>query len=623
MESGKRMTVSALDLEKLCNVTARTSMPRSIFEKRRADKAKWRKIQNEIEKRKNPAADPSGKNPSGLKSSNGASSSSACGGKDAKPATAPKKDEKRGREDAPQQLTDEEKMQHAAKVWRTVQNKNENSVDKKTSEFRPPSRRGRQSQEEPIPVENLSCECTWKYDGEVGTWLKQHIEQTQRKIVCAPFPVANASGLRIFDEIQPGEGANVQDYEDWHESPKWVSLLKLLIQNTDQFRKIGTGTSNVLYKKNLTNWNFDPDHWPPQFEYSGLPTDGFALPGGAKDPAIRVTRRFANSDSPRGFVTSDQIREEMAYMLYFALVGVGPPIYALYKFPYNAIYPGDPRNWGSLAVMQRGTSLETFLVQNALNERLVHMLSKNLMCCCKKMASCGFVDFDTKPNNFIVTDTQRCEVYRIDFDSLQTHKVQDDTLLTSRGRYFIHLFLLAMHFKSFRRDSQNYVQFSKYFLMHIRHELLSLYLELYNDHVSPHHVMTSFGAAATAFFTKQFSFDEKFDNKFDCRDFDPNMLTNLKPIERLVCHFTMMVSYYFYNTKVPDPQYKLDSMFNIMNATPLASYIRDTMRLPSFKIIPFFVTWLLDLNPTRALGMEIAYANSEMMANGSALAGLL
>lgn len=616
------MTVSALDLEKLCNVTARTST-HPLFEKRKKQQAKDRKIRAEIAKRENQAADSSGKKPNGSKQSKGASSSSACGGKDAKPATAPKTDEKRGREDAPQQLTDEQKMQNAAEFWRTVKNKNENSGDKKTSELRPPSQRGRQSRAEPTPDEDLSCECAWKYDGEVETWLEQHIEETQRKIVCAPFPVANASGLHIFDDIQPGRSASVQDYEDWHEKHMWNSLGRLLIQNTNQYTVIGTGTSNVLYEKNLNNWNFDPDRWPPQFEFSGSLTHGFVLPSGAKNPAIRITRRFKKSDSPCGFVNSDQIREEIAYMLYFALVGVGPPIYALYKFAYNEIYEGDLRNWGSLAVMQKGTPLETFVEKNALNERLANQLSKNLVCCCKKMASCGFVDFDTKSGNFIVVDEQRCEVCRIDFDSLQTYRVQDDAVMTSRGRYFVHLFLLTMHFKSFNRKSQYFIQFSKHFQLYVRRELITLYLELYSDHVSPHHTMPSFGGAASAFFNATLSFSPTFQVN-EWRIWDADILTHTQdPIERLVCHFTMMVSHYFYSTTVPDPQYKRDSMFTIMNAMPLASFIRDKMGLPSFKIIPFFVTWLLDLEPTHALGMETAYANSEMMAIGSALAGLL
>tara|TARA_B100000287_G_scaffold174022_1_gene164169 strand:- start:736 stop:1668 length:933 start_codon:yes stop_codon:yes gene_type:complete len=309
-------------------------------------------------------------------------------------------------------------------------------------------------------------------------------------------------------------------------------------------------------------------------------------------------------------VGRDDIVTEMAYMLYFALTGIGPPVYALHKFSCKAIDDNlHQRGWGLLSIMQKCHPFETVKALNPLSVDQAHRLSYNLACCCQKMASCGFVDFDTKPANFVLKDTTMLGVFRIDFDHAFVRHITDDSVLTEDGRYFINLFFLTLHFQMY---DLLYGGFNRQFVSYIKRELKRLYLALYSDFYN--NWGENFGSVAVMLFDTHLNFDGYAGNK---PGFDNTGLAGINdPGKRIASQFRMMIWEYFHSIK--EKPHGCD-MFAHINNIPLSNVLRLT-GVKRFRIIPFFMALITETPYSQKLSKEIDSSGKQKLSQESALA---
>ena len=462
----------------------------------------------------------------------------------------------------------------------------------------------------------ISCTCSWKYNEAVLKWVEDRAKYCESEVVCAPRVDESMSGLRCFQEIEPptSEEQLVQDFQDWHQYSKWTEFVVNIATSDAADNKKTRGSNNVVYEKSDIDAFNGADIWPPQFEYAGRKGvgGGLALPEDARDPAIRMT----NTKSTRcnTFVGRDDIVTEMAYMLYFALTGIGPPVYALHKFSCKALPQNiHQRGWGLLSIMQKCHPFETIKSSNPLSDDQVHRLSHNLACCCQKMASCGFVDFDTKPANFVIKDKSLLGVFRIDFDRAFVRHIADDSVLTEDGRYFINLFFLTLHFHLYHNL---YGGFEQQFVSYIKRELKRLYLALYSDVYN--NAGQNFGSVAAGLFNQQLRFGQ-YDEDEPPPKFDNIRLEQIQNSrQRITEQFKMMIWEYFYSVKEKPQGY---DMFARVRNTELAREFMSR-NSKSFRIIPFFMGLILNARFNEDIQREVTVFGPESRVQKSALASL-
>ena len=461
----------------------------------------------------------------------------------------------------------------------------------------------------------ISCTCSWKYNEAVLKWVEDRAKYCESKVVCAPRVDESMDGLHCFDEIHPptSEEQLVQDFQDWHQYGKWTEFVVNIATSNVDDKKKSRGSNNVIYEKSDINAFNGANLWPPQFEYAGCKgvDGGLALPEDARDPAIRMTNTKCTRCNT--FVGRDEIVTEMAYMLYFALTGIGPPVYALHKFSCEALQDHiHCRGWGLLSIMQKCHPLEKFVTFNTLSVDQAHRLSYNLACCCQKMASCGFVDFDTKPENFVLKDKTLLGVFRIDFDHAFVRHITDDSVLTEDGRYFINLFFLTLHFHLY---DLLYGGFNEQFVSYIKRELKRLYLALYSDFYNDSG--QNFGSAAVGLFNQQLRFGQYTEDekpKFNNIQLEgaPN------PRQRITDQFKMMIWEYFYSIK--EKPHGWDMFARVRNTELAREFMSRNSQ--SFRIIPFFMGLILNARFNEDIRREVTVFGPESRVQKSALARL-
>jgi hypothetical protein len=200
----------------------------------------------------------------------------------------------------------------------------------------------------------------------------------------------------------------------------------------------------------------DPDRWPPQLSrmgMSGSPEDrGLRLPRDAHSAVVRITRGdpFPSASGRRVYrsMRSDDLIDEATYTLGAAALGIGPPVYALVRWPFDVV-DGQQR-WGLLIVMQRADSdlaqYAQSLAQPSAAET-AEVTAAGLVELCFHVAWMGGIDFDIKPGNLLVQMGKQV-FQKIDWDA-NMYRVPAPDVANLKTRFFLNLLLLAVQIRAY------------------------------------------------------------------------------------------------------------------------------------------------------------------------------
>jgi hypothetical protein len=428
-----------------------------------------------------------------------------------------------------------------------------------TPPLKPPSRRPAASSPNRVHTAELNIRGLEKeaihvhrYDrATITNWVTQSIQHGQ--VPCAPRQ-SESPVPQLFSHIQPPpykladestRDTVLQNYKDWTTPDKWRALTRLMhCDENSLFTQLGSGANNQVFQKSDALNIENPTMWPPQFRDAQDAETG--LPSGARDPALRVTRKDPHEDDSseyRSLERADMITE-IALSLHMALVGIGPPIYAISNWAFRSCID-DPTSvgWGLVIAMEKGAPFDRHIV--GLSQTMRQTLSERLINACYQVAKTGFVNFDTKPGNFIVQNGGH-DVYEIDFDAVHMYQV-DDKILTQDGRFFLNLLLLTCHFAiySYHDFKHDFVPIVERILMSLWSALDEEYLRFKTDgqailNYSTHKI----GAATMALYNSHIKPDTDHNN------LERNVLNNTKdPSVRIERHLTMMLYEYFLSSK--------------------------------------------------------------------------
>ena len=312
--------------------------------------------------------------------------------------------------------------------------------------------------------------------------------------VCGILQADNPEdGLRLIgwrDLEAPSAGQHQELYQPWTQLTGWQNLIvQAAAAEVDYFQKpstptsalkaVNAGTSNIIVAMPPCEAMDErlATVAPPQFCQTWLPYDeqGLRFPPSAKTAVFRVTR--CTSDSLTKMDGSNisegmyfrPLMAEAIITLQLSLARVAPQVFAVSRWtfpPPMGAHPARADRYGLVIALEQGTTLDAHLRTadffktsraNLINDPAIvptttwvqdERICLELVELCYQLAACGYVNFDMKANNILLTDDG---MRLIDFEDAflkdpQPVEANQNTL------FFTNLLLLACNIRQYSNN---------------------------------------------------------------------------------------------------------------------------------------------------------------------------
>ncbi|MEL0211937.1 MAG: hypothetical protein VW891_15385 [Novosphingobium sp.] len=274
--------------------------------------------------------------------------------------------------------------------------------------------------------------------------------------------------------------------KQWTNQKAWAEMVTTLFYpavDTEAFRRVDSGTYNRVWRCVKTSSLFDnPTLWPPQLRH----IVGNIVVRISKRPysdnrddcteGLNAYARYTNDD--RHICTPADSFREIALTLRAAMLGIGPTVHAIARWPKSMVRQGASGYLHTMILQHAGCNLSSRFSARSLDSEITPVL-RAVAGLVERVAEAGLLNFDLKPSNICVADDGAVRL--VDFDSafvLDLHeelKVHEeplssraidwalrandrfvDEMRTPQGaepRFFIMMLLLAVHVRMYSTEN--------------------------------------------------------------------------------------------------------------------------------------------------------------------------
>ena len=333
---------------------------------------------------------------------------------------------------------------------------------------------------------------------DVERWVRRQF--LSGKVPCATTLDTSATNPTTFCDIDVDN--ELKDAaEHWTHQMAWTNMVTdLFYPIVDaSFARLDSGSFNRVWRVIEPNSTIlDATRWPPQLRGNNLVVRISKRPydTAASEDSSGVEAYARHTSSCKPF-SSNSFRET-AITLRMAMLGVGPRVFAVARWP-ESVVRRDATGHGLTMVLEYAGVTLNHRFSKRSTEPEVTFVTRAVISMLHAVADAGFIHYDVKPCNICVARDDTVKL--LDFDSefvIDTHELFDfkaerltdkaadwarhqnrlfnDQMMTKDGaepRFFIMLLLLTVHVRQYSTEV-----FRLYFLKYVEPILMKIWITI-------------------------------------------------------------------------------------------------------------------------------------------------